>query len=143
MRLELITRGRRTGREHRTLLTYARYRTSGDEHEKEGGAGDDGATERYLVAASNRGADRHPDWYLNVVAKPSVGVHLDGVTRAGEARTATPAERPALWRRMVELMPSYQDYQEAARREIPVVVITVRRCGPGPAGAQAGGTGRG
>ena len=32
--------------------------------------------ERYLLAASNAGADRHPAWYLDVVAEPRVTVQI-------------------------------------------------------------------
>ena len=40
------------------------------------------------------------------------------------ARTATGAERTALWKQMAEIYPPYDDYQRrAAQREIPVVVL--------------------
>ena len=103
--LVLTTRGRRTGKLRRTMLIG----TPAGEH--------------YLVAASNAGADRHPAWYLNIIAEPrvtaQVGAHLFEAT----ARTATAAERPALWQLIVAGMPVYQDYQRATAREIPVVII--------------------
>ncbi|GAA1359753.1 nitroreductase/quinone reductase family protein [Catellatospora chokoriensis] len=103
--LLLTTRGRRTGTLRRTALVYAR----------------DG--ERYVVAASNAGADRHPAWYLNLAADPAVTVQVGSQTFAATARTATAAERPRLWRLMVETMPSYQRYQETTERQIPVVIV--------------------
>ena len=39
------------------------------------------------------------------------------------ARTATAAERPALWRTMAAIWPPYEEYQARTKREIPVVVI--------------------
>ena len=39
------------------------------------------------------------------------------------ARTATGAERSALWKQMAELFPPYDAYQRRAKREIPVVVL--------------------
>ncbi|GAB4050873.1 nitroreductase/quinone reductase family protein [Catellatospora paridis] len=104
--LLLTTRGRRTGTLRRTALVYIRN------------------GERYLVVASNAGADRHPAWYLNLVADPAVIVQVGSQTFAATARTATAAERPRLWRLIVETMPSYQGYQESTERQIPVVIVS-------------------
>ncbi|MBC6457716.1 nitroreductase/quinone reductase family protein [Actinomadura sp. HBU206391] len=103
--LLLTTRGRRTGRLRRTALVYAR---DGD---------------RYVLAASNAGADAHPAWYLNLVDDPEVIVQIGTETFTASARGATPEERPRLWRLMVTAMPSYRRYQEMTGRDIPVVII--------------------
>jgi deazaflavin-dependent oxidoreductase (nitroreductase family) len=103
--LLLTTRGRKTGTLRRTALVYAR---DGD---------------RYIVAASNAGADKHPAWYLNLVASPNVTVQIGAQTLAATARTAAAAEKPQLWQLMIAMMPSYQGYQEATSRDIPVVII--------------------
>ena len=39
------------------------------------------------------------------------------------ARTATPEEKPELWRTMAGHWPAYDDYQRRTEREIPVVVL--------------------
>jgi hypothetical protein len=39
------------------------------------------------------------------------------------ARTATSAERPALWKMMAAIWPAYDEYQARTTREIPVVII--------------------
>jgi deazaflavin-dependent oxidoreductase (nitroreductase family) len=39
------------------------------------------------------------------------------------ARTATPEERPALWRTMTAEWPAYDEYQQRTEREIPVVIL--------------------
>jgi deazaflavin-dependent oxidoreductase (nitroreductase family) len=103
--LLLTTRGRRSGKLRRTALVYAR---DGD---------------RYILAASNAGADRHPAWYLNLVDSPNVTVQIGAQTLAATARTATAEEKPRLWQLMVATMPSYQGYQQATSRDIPVVII--------------------
>jgi deazaflavin-dependent oxidoreductase (nitroreductase family) len=103
--LLLTTRGRNSGKLRRTALVYAR----------------DG--ERYVLAASNAGADRHPAWYLNLVADPNVTVQVGAQTCPARARTATAKEKPRLWELIVATMPSYQGYQEATTRDIPVVII--------------------
>jgi deazaflavin-dependent oxidoreductase (nitroreductase family) len=103
--LLLTTRGRKSGELRRTALVY----------ERDGG--------RYVLAASNRGADHHPAWYLNLLADPYVTVQAGTETFAARARPATVAERPHLWRLMVSAMPEYAAYQERTTREIPVVLL--------------------
>ena len=39
------------------------------------------------------------------------------------ARTATPDEKPELWKLMTERWPAYDEYQDKTNREIPVVVL--------------------
>ncbi|WP_328475190.1 nitroreductase family deazaflavin-dependent oxidoreductase [Actinoplanes sp. NBC_00393] len=109
--LLLTTRGRRSGKSRRTALVYVR---DGD---------------RYVVAASNAGADRHPFWYLNLLADPRVAVQIGAETFAATARTATGQERSRLWELMVAAMPSYEEYRKATSREIPVVILTAAGSG--------------
>jgi deazaflavin-dependent oxidoreductase (nitroreductase family) len=103
--LLLTTRGRRSGKLRRTALIYAR---DGD---------------RYILAASNAGADRHPAWYLNLVDNPHVTVQVGAQTFAATARTAAADKKPRLWQLMVAAMSSYQEYQKATSRDSPVVII--------------------
>jgi hypothetical protein len=39
------------------------------------------------------------------------------------ARTAAPAERAALWKKMAAIWPPYDEYQARTMREIPVVIL--------------------
>ena len=39
------------------------------------------------------------------------------------ARTASAAERPALWKTMAAIWPPYDEYQAKTSRSIPVVII--------------------
>lgn len=81
---------------------------------------DDG---RYVLVASQGGAPRHPDWYLNLQASPDVHVQIKGDRFRARARTASGAERERLWRRMAQIWPPYDEYQQRTDREIPVVVL--------------------
>ena len=45
---------------------------------------------RYVVVASMGGAPKHPEWYLNVVANPSVTLQDGSRVMQLQARTATP-----------------------------------------------------
>ena len=106
--LLLTTRGRKTGRLRRTALIY-------------GQTGDG-----YVVVGSNAAAKRHPHWYLNLVADPRVDVQVRADKFTARARTAEPAEKPALWALMTSIFPTYDDYQEKAGREVPVVILERR-----------------
>jgi deazaflavin-dependent oxidoreductase (nitroreductase family) len=103
--LLLTTRGRRSGKLRRTALYYG---TDGD---------------RYLLVASNGGAAKHPSWYLNLVEHPEVQLQVGADKFAARARTATPEEKPRLWRLMVAILPQYDGYQKRTRRDIPVVIV--------------------
>jgi deazaflavin-dependent oxidoreductase (nitroreductase family) len=103
--LILTTKGRNSGKQRSTPLIYGQH-------------GDD-----YLVVASQGGADEHPDWYLNLSENPEVEVQVKGDRFAARARTATPEEKPQLWKIMTEQWPDYDKYQQRTDREIPVVVL--------------------
>jgi deazaflavin-dependent oxidoreductase (nitroreductase family) len=77
----------------------------------------------YLIVASRGGSDSAPGWYLNLRADPHVQVQIKGEKFAATARTATPEEKPELWKMMTEVWPDYDKYQEKTQREIPVVVL--------------------
>jgi deazaflavin-dependent oxidoreductase (nitroreductase family) len=103
--LLLTTRGRKTGKLHRTALIYGKDR------------------ERYLVTASNAAASVHPHWYQNLVAHPDVAVQVKGEKFMARARTATREERPRLWEIVTSIFPLYEEYQQKSEREIPVVIL--------------------
>ena len=103
--LLLTTTGRRSGQSRTTPLIYGR-------------AGD-----RYLVVASRGGAPTHPGWYENLVAQPVVQVQVMADRFKARARTATAAEKPALWKTMTAIWPPYDEYQKRTAREIPLVIL--------------------
>jgi deazaflavin-dependent oxidoreductase (nitroreductase family) len=81
---------------------------------------------RYVLVASNGGDDRHPFWYLNLLAQPDVELTIRGVTRPFRARTATDAEKAELWPRVVAAYSGYGAYQDKTERQIPVVICEPR-----------------
>jgi len=103
--LLLTTRGRKSGLLRRTALIFGR----------------DGAN--YLVVASQGGAPKHPNWYLNLADEPRVEVQVGPEKFAATARTATADEKPKLWERMAGIWPAYDDYQRRTSRDIPVVIL--------------------
>ena len=87
--LLLTTKGRHSGEWRTTPLIYGR---DGD---------------RYVVVASRGGAPKHPNWYENLAAHPDVYVQVMADRFPARARTATSAEKPALWKTMTAIWPPY------------------------------------
>ena len=103
--LLLTTMGRKTGTAHTVPLLYLR----------------DGPN--IVVIASFGGRDRHPEWYLNLVAHPSVTAQVGGSQVSLHGRTASPSERETQWPRVVEAYEAYARYSSRTDREIPVVIL--------------------
>jgi deazaflavin-dependent oxidoreductase (nitroreductase family) len=101
--LVLETVGRTSGQPRRTPLSYT---TDGD---------------AFVVIASNGGAPKHPDWYLNLEAHHDALVDVAGTRTAVRAETVTGPDRDRLWRGAVGSYGGYAGYQARTSREIPVV----------------------
>jgi deazaflavin-dependent oxidoreductase (nitroreductase family) len=104
--LLLTTTGRRSGEERTTPLIY---QPDGD---------------RYVIVASQGGADEHPAWYLNLSADSNVEVQVKDERFDATASTAEGEERERLWKLMTATWPAYDQYQTKTDRQIPVVVLT-------------------
>jgi deazaflavin-dependent oxidoreductase (nitroreductase family) len=86
----------------------------------------------YVVVGSYGGDHRHPQWYHNVMAAGAAEIEVDGRRLQVSARLAEGEERAALWSKLLEMWPSYDDYQARQdSRQLPVVVLTPK----GPTGA--------
>jgi deazaflavin-dependent oxidoreductase (nitroreductase family) len=103
--LLLNTVGRKTGRKRTTPLLYVM----------------DG--EDFVIIASKGGAATHPAWYLNLRANPDATVEVGDREVQVEAGVADPEEKARLWEKMVEMYPTYDDYQRKTEREIPLLVL--------------------
>ena len=78
--------------------------------------------DQVVLVASKGGATDHPDWYKNLTANPGVEITIGGQTGAWTARTATPAEKAALWPELVRRNRTFAAYQRNTDRDIPVVI---------------------
>jgi deazaflavin-dependent oxidoreductase (nitroreductase family) len=85
------------------------------------GYGMDG--DRIVVVAAHAGAPTHPDWYYNLLARPSVTVELDAERFQVRASIAEGAEREHLLARQAEIVPWLAAQQEKTTRQIPFVVL--------------------
>lgn len=107
--LLLRTTGRRSGQTRTNALVYAR---DGD---------------RYLIVASNGGADRPPAWLHNLKANPAVEIQVGRERRPGTAAIIEPSDPSygELWRIVnANNRDRYTAYQRKTSRPIPVVAIT-------------------
>jgi len=75
----------------------------------------------FVVIASNGGARLHPDWYLNLQAKPEAEVEVEGARIAVRAVTVDDDQRERLWSLARDTWRFYDSYQQRTDRAIPVV----------------------
>ncbi|WP_458244532.1 nitroreductase/quinone reductase family protein [Streptomyces sp. MAI_2237] len=112
--LLLTTTGARTGAPHTTPVGYL---PDGDG--------------RVLVIASAGGADRHPDWYRNLLTHPQVSVDSGVFRYEARAVVLDGEERERAWARAVEADAGWAAYQRKTERLIPVVALhEIARPGP-------------
>jgi deazaflavin-dependent oxidoreductase (nitroreductase family) len=103
--LLLNTVGRKSGRKRTSPLLYVM----------------DG--EDFVIIASKGGAPTHPAWYLNLRADPDATVEVGDREVRVRAEEADSGEKAHLWQKMVEMYPTYDDYQKKTQREIPLLVL--------------------
>ena len=104
--LLLTTTGAKTGRTRTTPMMFHR----------------DG--ERLLVIASNIGAPAHPDWFVNLVARPQVVVEVGAERFEATAVPLAGSDRERLWTMLKETYPFFAEHEAKTSRDIPVVALT-------------------
>ena len=104
--LLLHTKGAKSGEERVNPVAYVR---DGD---------------RYVIIASKGGAPTNPSWYYNLLANPLVNVEVGTEKFQAHAQVAEEPERTRLYNKMVEMMPSFDDYRRKTTRMIPVIILT-------------------
>lgn len=80
--------------------------------------------DRYVIIASKGGAPANPDWYHNLLATPRVTVEVGTETFEVEAAELTGEERDLLWKKIVDAMPGFGDYEKKTDRVIPLFALT-------------------
>ena len=105
--LELTTVGAKSGQERTSILTTP---------VQEG--------DTIVVVASRGGDPQHPAWFHNLKANPDVQVSLRGGPKQRmRARVADAEERARLWPLVTKRYRGYEQYQQRATREIPLVLL--------------------
>ena len=103
--LYLTTTGRKTGKPRTTPLLYLREQ------------------DRWIVVASNGGADWEPGWWLNLRAGSPATVEVDGGSTAVTATEITGAERAEMWQRLNDQVFDYGSYQAKVSRRLAIVAL--------------------
>jgi deazaflavin-dependent oxidoreductase (nitroreductase family) len=80
--------------------------------------------DRLYVIASNVGAPRHPDWYLNLAAHPQVTVEVGDETYDARAEPLRGEELERVWAMLKENYPFFAEHEAKTDRTIPVVALT-------------------
>lgn len=101
--LLLTVRGRRSSRTFTVPLMFIRD-------------GDD-----FIVAASNGGVDREPQWWLNLQHAPHAEIEIAGAMLHVTASQVDDAQRAALWARLCQAYRGFAGYQAGVQRQIAVV----------------------
>ncbi len=97
------TRGRKTGKKRTVPIACYPYKDS------------------VAVSASNSGSDKHPAWYLNMMANPAVLVQQGKEQYRAVAELVPDDEREALWQQIVDNNKHQGEYLEKTTRKIPLV----------------------
>ncbi|SEG98943.1 deazaflavin-dependent oxidoreductase, nitroreductase family [Nonomuraea solani] len=79
--------------------------------------------DRYVIIASNAGADNHPAWYHNLRATPEATAEVGTEKFGVSAVFVDDEERDRLYARMVAQAPGFAEYEAKTTRRIPVVAL--------------------
>ncbi len=104
----LIHRGRKSGREFKSPLSYVEL--------------DNG----FALAATNWGQDKHPLWSGNLMANPDAEIVFKGETIPVRARKVSDDEKAEIWPKFVAIWPAYNTYVKRSGRDIRVFVLERR-----------------
>ncbi len=103
--LLLSTTGRKTGKQRTKPLCY--FEEGPD----------------YVIIASNGGADKHPEWFLNLKRNLKVGVRINDIQFSALAEVSDPKTRQRLWQKLISLSPYYIKYGNKTKRQIPMILL--------------------
>lgn len=79
--------------------------------------------DRYVIIASNGGADHHPAWYHNLSANPEATAEVGTESFEVKATFIEGDERDDLYARMVAIAPGFAEYEAKTSRRIPVAAL--------------------
>lgn len=101
----LTTTGAKSGRPFTTPLVYT----------KDGN--------RIVIIASKGGFPKHPAWFHNLKANPTVTLEIGTKKFQAKATITSGAERQRLFDAQAKVMPNFTEYQKATTRVIPVITL--------------------
>ncbi|GLZ29980.1 hypothetical protein Lesp02_21700 [Lentzea sp. NBRC 105346] len=104
--LLLTVKGRKTGAEHTTPVSY---------FEDAGG---------YVVTGSAGGQPVEPQWFRNVRRAEHAVIEVGDRKIDVDVHVADPEQHKVLWDKLVGRAPFFANYQAKVEREIPMAVLT-------------------
>ena len=79
---------------------------------------------RFVIVASDGGSPRHPAWYYNLKANPTITVEVGAESFRVVAEELDKAARAVLWPTIVDQAPAAGEFQNMTTRTIPVFTLT-------------------
>lgn len=76
-----------------------------------------------MICASKGGADTHPEWYNNIIARSEIEFQVASQAWRGTWREPKGAEREKAWAHLVDCFPFYANYQASTKRIIPLIMM--------------------
>jgi deazaflavin-dependent oxidoreductase (nitroreductase family) len=77
----------------------------------------------FVLIASNGGANRNPAWFYNLKSNPQVAIQVGNTQMVVQAEQAGSEKREQLWSELVKMAPTYRQYTQRTKREIPIVIL--------------------
>jgi deazaflavin-dependent oxidoreductase (nitroreductase family) len=85
--------------------------------------------DRFWLMASNYGGKKHPAWSANLLANPFATVTIGRERYRVRARLASDEEKGALWPRLIQVYPAWDEYTKWTDRSFRLFAMEVE--GPG------------
>lgn len=80
--------------------------------------------DKYVIIASNGGADKHPAWYHNIAASNDISIEVGTEQFDATATITDEPERTNLFSKMEAINEGFTEYKNNTSRVIPVITIT-------------------
>jgi deazaflavin-dependent oxidoreductase (nitroreductase family) len=79
---------------------------------------------RFVIVASNGGAQTNPDWYYNLKTHPVIAVEFGTEVFVVKVRELEGEECERAWAEVVDAVPAVANTQNETMRTIPVLLLT-------------------
>ena len=79
---------------------------------------------KYIIVASNGGADKNPSWYYNIKSNPNdVTIQVNEKIMRVTPEIVLGEQRKPVYEWIASIAPNFGDYEKKTAREIPLVFL--------------------
>jgi F420H(2)-dependent quinone reductase len=79
---------------------------------------------KYIIVASNGGADKNPSWYYNIKSNPNdVTIQVNEKIMRVTPEIVLGEQRKPVYEWIASIAPNFGDYEKRTTREIPLVFL--------------------